>query len=73
MISKAAEYKNGYILGSSSTNKDLQSIFKGYDEVKCLICNYKTSKNFRTGVMGRNVITINNRVSDGCFFVNGVF
>ncbi len=73
MIHKAAEYKNGYIFTPTSTDKEFQEILKKYDKVCCIICNKNTAKNFRAPLMGHSIITINNKISDGCFFVNGAF
>lgn len=73
MISKHGDYKNGYIFAPSSTNKDLQAIFDRYDEVRCVICNWKTARNFSTSSWGHSILAINNKIADGCFFVNGVF
>lgn len=73
LICKSAEYKNGYIFTPTSTNRDLQEIFKKYDEVRCVICNSKTARNFKVSSWGYSTITINNRISDGCFFINGAF
>ena len=63
----------GYILTPTSTDRDLQEIFKKYDEVRCVICNSRTAKNFKVSSWGYSTITINNKISDGCFFVNGTF
>lgn len=71
MIYKSGDYKNGYIFASSSTDADLQKIFETYDEVKCVICNSNTAKNFRT--VGKSILTINNKLVDGVFFVNYLF
>lgn len=74
MICKVAEYENGYVFGPGDrkrTNEDWRRILKEYDEVKCIICNSNTAKNFYvTG--GYNYITINNKIADGCFFINRI-
>ena len=46
MICKHGDYENGYIFTPSSKDYDLQKILKKYEEVKCVICNKKTAKNF---------------------------
>ena len=71
MICKHGDYKNGYIFTPSSCDEDLQKIFNQYNEVKCVICNKLTARNFR--VFGRSIITINNKISDGCFFINHTY
>lgn len=73
MICKSAEYKNGYIFTKTSTDKDFQRILKQYDKVRCIICNENTVKNFRQPFLSSPRITINNKLADGVFFVNGVF
>ena len=72
MIYKSAEYRNGYIFAPSSTDADFQKILKSYDKVNCVICNSLTRKNFMVGVFGANIITINNKLADGVFFVNRI-
>ena len=71
MICKHGEYENGYIFTPSSKDYDLQKILKKYEEVKCVICNKKTAKNFKV-CDGYSIITINNKISDGCFFINKI-
>lgn len=74
MIPKHADYKNGYILATNSTNEDFQEIIKSYgDKYHCLICNSNTAKNFRIELLGNPTITINEKLADGVFFINGVF
>lgn len=73
MICKSAEYKNGYIFTPTSTDDDFQKILKSYDKVNCLICNENTIRNFRRGFMGQSIITINKKLADGVFFINGVY
>lgn len=73
MICKSAEYKNGYIFTPTSTDDDFQKILKSYDKVNCLICNKNTIRNFRRGFMGQSIITINKKLADGVFFINGVY
>ena len=73
MIYIHPDYKNGYIFADSSTDEDFQKICKSYEKVRCVICNSKTAKNFRTPLLGYSIITINNKINDGCFFINGTF
>lgn len=73
MICKHGDYQNGYIFTLTSTDEDLQEILKTYDKVRCVICNKNTARNFRIGLMGSNIITINNKLNDGCFFINHLF
>ena len=74
MIPKHADYKNGYVLAANSTDEDFQEIIKSYgDNYHCLICNSSTAKNFRTSFLGYSTLTINEKLADGVFFINGVF
>lgn len=80
MILKSGDYKNGYIFTPSSTDKDMQEIYEDYKKkgikVKCVICNIKTARNFdyepdtNRDCMG---LTINNKLADGVFFINGTY
>lgn len=71
MIYKSAEYKNGYIFVPSSTDDDFQRILKSYKKVNCVICNRTTLKNFTANSV--HLITINNKLADGVFFINGTY
>ena len=73
MICKHGDYQNGYIFTNTSTDEDFQNILKEYDKIRCVICNKKTANNFRVGLLGSNIITINNKLNDGCFFINNLF
>lgn len=73
MICKHGDYTNGFVFTETSTDEDLQNILKMYDKVRCVICNKNTARNFRIGLMGSNIITINNKLSDGRFFINNPF
>lgn len=73
MICKHGDYKNGYIFTPSSTDEDFQNILKSYDKVRCVICNKNTSRNFKIGLLGHSIITINNKLNDGVFFINGCY
>lgn len=74
MIPKHADYKNGYVLAKNSTDEDFQKIIKSYgDDYHCLICNSNTAKNFKTSFLGYSTITINEKLADGVFFINGCF
>lgn len=73
MIYKNEDYKNGYVFAPSSTDQDLQEILKSYNKVSCIICNSNTRRNFGLSVFGHDIITINNKLVDGVFFVNGLY
>ena len=74
-IIKSKDFKNKYILTEESNNEDFQSIIKSYPKFKCIICNRKTSKCFKSHWMflGNPPITINNKVPDGVFWINGMY
>lgn len=73
MISKLNKTKHGYDI-SNATNEEFQDLQKNYPEkVRCIICNSDMAKNFRIGLLGQNIITINNRVNDGIVFINHFF
>lgn len=73
MICKSAEYRNGYIFTSTSTDKDFQEIIKNHSPVHCIICNENTVKNFKQPFWSNPCITINKKLSDGVFFINGIY
>ena len=68
MVYKHENYKNGYIFAKSSTDKELQEILDTYEKLNVIFCNSNTIKNFKKD---RTLpITINNKLNDGCFFIN---
>lgn len=70
---KIEETRNGYIIDKDSTNEEWQEICKGYDKVRCIICNRNTSKCFRPSLLSNNIITINNTLLDGIIYINGIY
>lgn len=73
MISKLANTKHGYDI-SNATNEEFRELCINYPEkLRCIICNSDMKKNFRIGLLGRDIITINNRVHDGVVFINHFF
>lgn len=73
MIYRLKNTKHGYIM-TDATNEDFQNLVKSYPEkVKCIICNSDIAKLFRVGLLGSNIITINNKVHDGVIFINHRF
>lgn len=73
MIFKDKKFKNKYVMDTSSTNEDFKNVCNGYNQVKCIICNRETANCFRPGLFGNNIVTINNSVPTGVFYVNGKF
>lgn len=69
MIIKHPDYKNGYCLLKSATDDDLQKWLSAYDEIRVVFCNKETAKCFKV-IGGYSMITINNKLNDGCFFIN---
>lgn len=73
MIYRLKNTKHGYIM-TDATNEEFENLVKSYQEkVKCIICNSDTAKLFRVGLLGRNIVTINNKVHDGIIFINHRF
>lgn len=73
MISRLSNTKHGYDI-LNATNEEFQDLCKNYPEkFRCLICNSDMRKNFRIGLLGQDVITINNKVRDGMVFINHFF
>lgn len=73
MFIKIKEMKNGYIIDGYSTNEEWQEICKKYNPIRCIICNFQTSKHFRIPLFGKNNITINNKLLDNVVYINGVY
>lgn len=75
MIHKLEGTKNGYVIDDTSTAEgfeDLEEICKQYEKTTCIICNAKTKQErFRVRLLGRDIITVNNKVPDDVFFLNG--
>lgn len=65
--------KNGYIIDNSSTDEEWKKICGGYSKVNCIICNNQTAKHFRIGLLGNNIITINNKLLNDVVYINGVY
>lgn len=73
MIYRLKNTKHGYKI-AGATNEDFQNLVKSYPEkVNCIICNRDTAKHFRIGLLGRNIMTVNNTVHDGVIFINHRF
>lgn len=73
MIAPVEGTSHGYDI-SGATNEEFQRLIKDYPEkLRCIICNCDTAKYFRIGLLGSNIITINNRIRDGLIFVNHPF
>ena len=76
MIHKIEGSKNGYLLDETSTNDDLKNLGCSYGRnFRCLICNSETMKRFKPSFLnfGNNGITINNKLANNEFYVNGVY
>lgn len=73
MIKKLSEMRNGYIVDETTTNEEWKELLKSYDKVRCVICNSKTSLHFRVGLLGNNILTINNKLLDDVVYINGVY
>lgn len=76
MINKINGFQNGYILTRTSTDEELQEIFKQYRDkgkLNCLICNSETARCFRPEIPSFSLpITINNKMLVGTFYINSV-
>lgn len=62
--------KNGYFLGPDTTNEEFQRTLLNLGKIRCIIMNSKTSRLFRVRLLGQSIITINNKVSDDCIYIN---
>lgn len=76
MILKDKQFRNKFILQDDSTNADFKEILKTYNKVCCIICNRNTAKRFRVRsaiIFGPSNITINNKIPDQIFWINGIY
>lgn len=75
MILKIDGYKNCYQFTDTSCTEDLKQIREQYEPtgVRCIICNRTTSKHFKLGLFTPRILTINNKVPDGYFYLNGKY
>ncbi len=69
MIVKLDGFKNKYQLTESSNSRDLIELIAKYKRFRCIICNKETALRFAR----RDYVTINNKVEDNTFYVNGIF
>lgn len=75
MIERIPGTKNGYRITETSTNEDLQAIYRRYGAggVHCLITNSKTYEKFSADRnTGRKLVTVNNKVHNNEFYVNHI-
>lgn len=75
MIYKLNGLKHGYSIRDTDAgdSETFEKILKSYEKVRCIICNRNTAKYFRTPLLGSSIITINNKMLDGVFYINHVF
>lgn len=69
MIEKIVGFQNKYKLTASSNTGDIIKLCASYQRFRCIICNANTAARFKP----RDYVTINNRVEDDAFYVNGIF
>lgn len=63
---------NGFMLGPDTTPEDYGRISAPFEPIRCLICNEATSKRFRIRLLGRNIITVNNKLPDGAIYFDKI-
>ena len=74
MIGKVEGKKNGYAILEDTTNEEFQSVLKSYPKINCIICNEHLAKRIGYGsLFGQSITTINKKIPDGIFYVNGVY
>lgn len=73
MLGKVEGKKNGYAILEDTTNEEFRSLLKSYPKVRCIICNERLAKRIQYGVLGHNITTINNKIPDEIFYINGVY
>lgn len=73
MLGKIEGKKNGYVILEDTTNDEFRKLLKSYPKVKCIICNAKLAERIQYGINGHSITTINNKIPDNTFYVNGVY
>lgn len=68
MLGKVKGKKNGYVILEDTTNEEFQSLLKSYPKVRCIICNKHLANRIQC-----KIITVNNKIPDGIFYINGVY
>ncbi len=72
MIEKMEGCIYGYHL-VDTTNEEWRALVEKFEEkekVRCVICNATMRSRFRIGLLGQNILTINNKVPDDVVFLN---
>ena len=73
MLGKVEGKKNGYAILEDTTNEEFRALLKSYPKVRCIICNENLAKRIRYGILGHSITTINNKIPDNIFYINGVY
>lgn len=73
MVTKDPNFKNKYIISEPFKPEDLKSILQPMiSEFKCFICNKDMCKTLNVRP-GGSLVTIDNSVEDGAFYINGKY
>ena len=67
MIKRIEGTKYGYQIDGGTTDGEFKRILRNYPSVRCIIVNKNMYKYFQTPVLGKNIITVNNKVNN--FFI----
>lgn len=73
MLGKVEGKKNGYALFDDTTNEEFRALLKSYPKLNCIICNERLAKRISYGILGQSITTINNKIPDNIFYINGVY
>ena len=76
MAIKLVEGTNFGINISNCSKQEWEVFWKEFimkeQDIRCIICNSKMAANFRIGLFGNNIITINNKIPDGIVYINHI-
>ena len=67
MLGKVEGKENGYAILEDTTNEEFQALLKTYPKVRCIICNARLAKRIQC-----KIITVNNKIPDGIFYINRI-
>ena len=73
MIGKIKSKKNGYKIMEDTTTEEFKDLLKSYPKVNCIICNKHLAERIKYGPLGHSITTINNKIPNDTFYINGVY
>lgn len=73
MLGKVEGKKNGYAILDDTTSEEFRALLKSQPKLNCIICNERLAKRIQYGILSHSITTINNKIPDNIFYINGVY